>query len=82
MGMTAILFNKRTQKALIRSPEWHCLQLQETKPQPVAAMFFDEYWQLEQSWKRVTKGTFLPSYTVIVPVVSDKKMFKVFYIDI
>ena len=29
----------------------------------------------------VTKVTFLPSYTEIGPVVSDKKIFKVFYID-
>ena len=35
-----------------------------------------------QSWKRVTKGTFLPSYIEIGPVVSDKKIFKVFYIAI
>ena len=35
-----------------------------------------------KSWKRVTKGTFLPSYIEIGPVVSDKKIFKVFYIAI
>ena len=27
-------------------------------------------------------GTFLPSYIEICPVVSDKKIFKVFFIDI
>ena len=27
-------------------------------------------------------GTFLPSYIEIGPVVSDKKIFKLFYIDI
>ena len=46
------------------------------------AMFFDESWQLEQTWYRVTKGTFLPSYIEISSVVSDKKIFKVFYLDI
>ena len=35
-----------------------------------------------QSWKRVTKGTFLPSYIETDPVVSDKKIFKVLYIAI
>ena len=30
----------------------------------------------------VTKTTFLPSYSELCPVVSDKKIFKVFYIDI
>ena len=29
----------------------------------------------------MTKDTFLPSYIEIGPVVSDKKIFKVFYID-
>ena len=37
---------------------------------------------MTESWWRVTKGTFLPSYTEICPVVSDKKIFKLFYIDI
>ena len=41
---------------------------------------FDESHLLEQSWYRVTKKTFLPSYNEIGPVVSDKKMFQVFYI--
>ena len=45
-------------------------------------MFFDESQLLEESWWMVTKGTFLPSYIEISPVVSDKKIFKVFYIDI
>ena len=45
-------------------------------------MFFDKSRLLEQSWKRVTKETFLPSYNEIGPVVSDKKIFKVFSIDI
>ena len=31
---------------------------------------------------RVTKGTFLPCYIEIGPVVSDNKIFKVYYIDI
>ena len=31
---------------------------------------------------RVTKETHLPSYTEMGPVVSDKKIFKKFYIDI
>ena len=54
-------------------------------PHPLAAMFFDKSRLLEQSWKRVTKETFLPSYNEISPMVrlvSDKKIFKVFYIDI
>ena len=50
-------------------------------PTPLAAIFFDESWWLEQPWKRVTKDTFLPSYIEIGPSVSDKKIFKVFYID-
>ena len=29
----------------------------------------------------MTKDTFLPSYIEIGPLVSDKKIFKVFYID-
>ena len=45
-------------------------------------MFFDESWQLEQPWLRVTKETFLLGYIEIGPVVSDKKIIKVFYIDI
>ena len=31
---------------------------------------------LEQSWWRITKGTFLQNYIEISPVVSDKKIFK------
>ena len=44
-------------------------------------MFFDESKWPEQSWYRITKGTFLQNYMEIGPVVSDKKIFKVFYID-
>ena len=44
-------------------------------------MFFDESKWLEQSWQRITEGTFLQNYIEIGPVVSDKKIFKVFYID-
>ena len=44
-------------------------------------MFFDESKWLEQSYSRITKGTFLQNYIEIGPVVSDKKIFKVFYID-
>ena len=54
----------------------------ENKPRPLVAMFFDESKWLEQSWKRITKGTLLQNYIEIGPVVSDKKIFKVFYIDI
>ena len=53
----------------------------ENKPHPLAAMVFDKSRLLEQSWWRVTKETFLPSYNEIGPAVSDK-IFKVFYIDI
>ena len=45
-------------------------------------MFFDESKWLEQSWKRITKVTFLQNYMEIGRVVSDKNIFKVFYIDI
>ena len=31
----------------------------ENKPRPLMAMFFDESKWLEQSWYRITKGTFL-----------------------
>ena len=54
----------------------------ENKPRPLAAMFIDKSKWLEQSWYRFTKGTFLQNYMEIVPVVSDKKIFKLFYIDI
>ena len=54
----------------------------ENKPRPLAAMFFDESKWLEQSCKRITKETFLQNYMEIGPVVSDKKIFKVFYTDI
>ena len=54
----------------------------ENKPRPLAAMFFDESKWLEQSWYRITKGTFLQNYMEILPVVLDKKIFKFFYIDI
>ena len=47
----------------------------ENKPCPLAAMFFDESWQLEQHWWRVTKEIFLPSNIEIGPLVSDKKIF-------
>ena len=43
--------------------------------------FFDESKWLEQSYKRITKGTFLQNYIEIGPVVSDKKIFKIFYTD-
>ena len=45
-------------------------------------MFFDESKCLEQSWSRITKKTFLQNYIEIGLVVSDKKIFKVFYTDI
>ena len=37
--------------------------------------FFDKSKWLEQSWKRITKGTFLQNYIEIGLVVSDKKIF-------
>ena len=46
------------------------------------AMFFDESKWLELSSSRITKETFLQNYIEIGPVVSDKKIFKLFYIDI
>ena len=45
-------------------------------------MFFDESKRLEQSCNRITKETFLQNYIEMDPVVYDKKIFKVFYIDI
>ena len=54
----------------------------ENKLRPLAAMFFDKSKWLEQSWYRITKGTFLQNYMEISPVVSDKKIFKLYYIDI
>ena len=45
-------------------------------------MFSDESKWLEQSYKRITKETFLQNYMEIGPVVSDMKIFKVFYTDI
>ena len=54
----------------------------ENKPRPLAAMFFDESKCLEQSWQRITEGTFLQNYIEIGLMVSDKKIFKDFYIDI
>ena len=35
-----------------------------------------------ESWMKVYKGTILPSYIEIGPVVYDKKIFEVFYIAI
>ena len=54
----------------------------ENKPHPLVAMFFDKSKWLEPSWYRITKGIFLQNYIAIGPVVSDRKIFKVFYIDI
>ena len=55
----------------------------ENKLRPLAAIFFfDKSKWLEQSWYRITKGTFLQNYIETGPVVSDKKIFKLFYIDI
>ena len=46
-------------------------------------MLFDESKWPEQSWYRITKGTFLQNYIEIGLVVSDKKIFSSFvYIDI
>ena len=47
----------------------------ENKPRPLVAMFFDKSKWLEQSWYRITTGTFLQNYIAINPVVSDKKIF-------
>ena len=40
------------------------------------AIFSDESWRLEPFWYMATKGTFLPNYTEISPVVSDEKIKK------
>ena len=47
----------------------------ENKPRPLTAMFFDKSKWLEQSWYRITKGTFLQNYIAIRSAVSDKKIF-------
>ena len=74
-------------KIILKSVQWFrtrrflkfSIQIyKENKPRPLAAMFFDESKWLEQSWLRITKGTFLQNYMEIGPVVSDKKTFKVF----
>ena len=78
-------------KIILKSVQWFLTRrflkfsiqiYRENKPRPPAAMFFDESKRLEQSWKRITKGTFLQNYIETGPVVSDEKIFKVFYIDI
>ena len=78
-------------KIILKSVEWFLTRrflkfsiqiYSENKHRPLAAMFFYESTWLEQSWYRITKGTFLQNYMEIGPMVSDKKIFKVFYIDI
>ena len=39
-------------------------------------MFFDKSWWLEQSWKRVTKGTFLPCYIEISQTFLTRRSLK------
>ena len=51
-------------------------------PRPLVAMFFDKSRRLVPVLVEVTKETFLPSDTEIRPLVSDQKIFKLFYIDI
>ena len=52
-------------------------------PRPASCYVFSTHHdKWTESWKRVTKRTFLPSNTEIGPVVSDKKIFKVFCIAI
>ena len=41
-------------------------------------MFFDKSKWFEQSWKRITKGTFLQNYMEIGSVISDKNIFSSF----
>ena len=53
----------------------------ENKPNPLAAMFFDKSWWriiLVESHQR----NILQNFIDIRRVVSDKKIFKVYYIDI
>ena len=47
----------------------------ENKPHPLAVMFCDKSQSLGQSWERVIKETFLPSYNEIGLVISDKKSY-------
>ena len=52
-------------------------------PAPQWPCFFSSIMMVwTETWKRVTKGTILQSYIEIGPVVSDKKIFKMFYIAI
>ena len=52
------------------------IDCRENKPRPLAAIFFDESKWLEQSWKRITKETFLQNYIEIGPVVSERRFLK------
>ena len=40
------------------------------------------FWRIMITWTILVDETFLQSYIEIGPVVSDKKSFKEFYIDI
>ena len=53
-----------------------------TPPKPCFFFLFNTSRRLDLILKEGHKGTFLPSYFEIGPVVSDKKIFKVFYIAI
>ena len=85
------LQKKHSCRFILKSVQWFLTRrflkfsiqiYRENKPRHLAATFFDESKWFEHSWKRITKGTFLQNYIEIGPVVSDKKSFKVFYIDI
>ena len=71
-------------KIILKSVQWFLTRrflkfstqiYRKNKPRPLAAMFSDESKWLEQSWQRITKGTFLQNYMEIGPVVSNKKIF-------
>ena len=54
----------------------------ENKARPLVAMSFLQSSRLEQSWYRVSKGTFLLHYTEIGPLVSDNNTVEVFFIHV
>ena len=51
-------------------------------PAPWLPCFLTNPNGLNNLGRGITKGTFLQNYIEIGPVVSDKMIFKVFYIDI
>ena len=58
------------------------IDIRESKPLPLGSQMF---WQIITHWTGLVEGhqrNISPNYIEIGPLVSDKKIFKVFYIDI